>query len=163
MSIVHSSPCLRHSTTKSYYMVQICLLLCHTVTGFTMEIPIPKSMQYLCQYAQKTDLVSCTATVWMSYLVNIQTISQVHFAMSGDLQSLVKLSQCIISEIWSLTCHAYIKFIIRLAKYMSGMGQVNFNSFKSYNSFRNHIFMQFQWQGKVYDIYMTDQRQMITR
>ncbi len=32
------------------------------VTGFTMEIRIPKSVQYLCQYAKKMDFVSCTMT-----------------------------------------------------------------------------------------------------
>ncbi len=49
---------------KLLSIVCVCLYIyllyasCY-IPGFTMEIPIPNSVQYLCQYAQKTDFASC--------------------------------------------------------------------------------------------------------
>ncbi len=38
-----------------------------------MDIPIPKSMQYLFQYAQKTEFVSCTLIGWISFKYSIMS------------------------------------------------------------------------------------------
>ncbi len=49
-----------HVTMLSTTITSLYDLTIELFTGFTMEIPIPKLVQYLCQYAQITDFASCT-------------------------------------------------------------------------------------------------------
>ncbi len=65
--------CLNIFTWVKLEVCETCLntllyAFCY-VTGFTMEIPIPKSMQYLSQHAHKTDLASCSVTPLSYHLI----------------------------------------------------------------------------------------------